>query len=410
VGTTLGPGEYVVIAGNYQAFDLRYDIAGNQIPVAGQFTGSLADGGEKVKLFRAGEPDPNDFIPYYRIDYVDYDDAAPWPVEADGAGSALNRASAAVYGNEPSNWHASMSGGTPGSANVDLDTTPPTVPGNLAAQVVLDPDAILLSWDPAQDAESEVAYYVIYRDDELLDTTETTSYTDTAVERATTYSYRVAAVNRDVLLADLAADGMTLTLSVTPAMTPGLPYVVTMHNLSTLSGNPVPDPLELPFIYEPQGSGSILREYWTGIGGTAVSNLTSHPNYPDNPSGSGLISSLEGPVNWANNYGTRVSFHRRQPGPQATDRLGSRLDQFPPVEQVQPAAVAADPAYGRAQVLHRGAAQGGRRRGQHCRALAVARRGVGRPGQSRPAHPRDSAFALSGRYHPADGRRGGHQP
>jgi hypothetical protein len=53
-------------------------------------------------------------------------------------------------------------------------------------------------------------------------------------------------------------------------------------------------------------TGSILREYWTGITGTTISSLTSNTNYPNNPSGSGQITSLEGPTNWADNYGTRI--------------------------------------------------------------------------------------------------------
>ena len=53
-------------------------------------------------------------------------------------------------------------------------------------------------------------------------------------------------------------------------------------------------------------TGSILREYWTGVSGTAISNLTSNANYPNNPTGSGQIASLEGPTNWADNYGTRI--------------------------------------------------------------------------------------------------------
>jgi hypothetical protein len=43
-----------------------------------------------------------------------------------------------------------------------------------------------------------------------------------------------------------------------------------------------------------------------GITGTAVSDLTSDVNYPDNPSGEELLITLEGPVNWADNYGTRI--------------------------------------------------------------------------------------------------------
>jgi hypothetical protein len=52
--------------------------------------------------------------------------------------------------------------------------------------------------------------------------------------------------------------------------------------------------------------GTILREYWLGIPGTAVSDLTGNINYPANPSGNSLLSSFEAPINWAVNYGTRV--------------------------------------------------------------------------------------------------------
>ncbi|MGA2171861.1 MAG: cellulase family glycosylhydrolase [Sedimentisphaerales bacterium] len=55
------------------------------------------------------------------------------------------------------------------------------------------------------------------------------------------------------------------------------------------------------------GTGRITREWWTGISGTSVSNLTSNVNYPNKPSGRGLLSTLEAPMNWADNYGTLIS-------------------------------------------------------------------------------------------------------
>ncbi len=54
------------------------------------------------------------------------------------------------------------------------------------------------------------------------------------------------------------------------------------------------------------GSGEILREWWSGIGGSALSDLTGNANYPYNPSGSDRLTSFETPTNWADNYGTRV--------------------------------------------------------------------------------------------------------
>lgn len=52
--------------------------------------------------------------------------------------------------------------------------------------------------------------------------------------------------------------------------------------------------------------GTVLREYWLGIGGTAISNLLNHPNYPDSPSGTTYPTSVRGPLNNADNYGTRM--------------------------------------------------------------------------------------------------------
>jgi len=54
------------------------------------------------------------------------------------------------------------------------------------------------------------------------------------------------------------------------------------------------------------GRGMILREWWYGIPGFLVSNLTLNLNYPDNPTGRELITILEGPTNVADYYGTRI--------------------------------------------------------------------------------------------------------
>jgi beta-glucosidase len=61
------------------------------------------------------------------------------------------------------------------------------------------------------------------------------------------------------------------------------------------------------------GSGAVIREWWTDISGTAVSSLTSSPNYPGKPSGRELITSLEGPTDWADNYGTRIRGYLHPP-------------------------------------------------------------------------------------------------
>ena len=53
--------------------------------------------------------------------------------------------------------------------------------------------------------------------------------------------------------------------------------------------------------------GKVLREWWSIIDGTSVANLTADPRYPNSPSGSELVGSFEGPVDWSNSYGSRLS-------------------------------------------------------------------------------------------------------
>lgn len=53
-------------------------------------------------------------------------------------------------------------------------------------------------------------------------------------------------------------------------------------------------------------AGSILREYWSNVGGATVNDLLASPNYPNTPSGSSFPTQLRGPVNFADNFGTRM--------------------------------------------------------------------------------------------------------
>jgi hypothetical protein len=57
----------------------------------------------------------------------------------------------------------------------------------------------------------------------------------------------------------------------------------------------------------PAGPAGAIRQWWSDIGsGTAVTDLTGNGNYPDNPTGSELVTLMEGPTDWNNNYGTRL--------------------------------------------------------------------------------------------------------
>ena len=105
-GTTIGGGEYLVIAKDPAAFEAAFGVSG----VLGGFTGSLSNGGETVHLL-----DLNDRV----MDELIYDDAGQWPVAADGSGATLAKIDEHLGTGDPNSWTFSSNvGGTPGSDNL----------------------------------------------------------------------------------------------------------------------------------------------------------------------------------------------------------------------------------------------------------------------------------------------------
>jgi len=54
-------------------------------------------------------------------------------------------------------------------------------------------------------------------------------------------------------------------------------------------------------------SGSVLYEYWLGIPGSLVSELTSSPKYAAPADGALFLSTFEAPITWNNSFGARMS-------------------------------------------------------------------------------------------------------
>jgi hypothetical protein len=54
------------------------------------------------------------------------------------------------------------------------------------------------------------------------------------------------------------------------------------------------------------GTGSILYEYWTGISGQAVADLTAHPDFQRAPTGRAWLPQFEAPSNRGDDYGARL--------------------------------------------------------------------------------------------------------
>lgn len=102
----LAPGARVVLANGTRPaeFQRRYP----NVAVAGWFSGSLDNGGERLGLVdRSGQT----------IASVDYDDGHPWPSAADGGGASLEVIDPQGDPDDPANWAAGINGGTPGQAN-----------------------------------------------------------------------------------------------------------------------------------------------------------------------------------------------------------------------------------------------------------------------------------------------------
>lgn len=53
-------------------------------------------------------------------------------------------------------------------------------------------------------------------------------------------------------------------------------------------------------------SGVIQREFWLDLPAEGISGLAKHADFPDKPTGTGLLTRFESPVNWKENFGARI--------------------------------------------------------------------------------------------------------
>lgn len=139
-----------------EAFRAKFGVP-DFVPLFGPYDGNLSNGGEPVELYQPDTPqgpqsDDPGFVPYVRVDKVNYEDAAPWPTAPDGTGQSLRRVSASAFGNDPANWGAGAP--TAGQANDPalVDSDGDGLPDAWETSAGLDPaDA----GDAAEDADQD---------------------------------------------------------------------------------------------------------------------------------------------------------------------------------------------------------------------------------------------------------------
>ncbi len=136
---------------------------------------------------------------------------------ATGKGAFTFRGAYAGEGGNPG-WQlaGTRKAGGPGSSG---DTTPPSIPTDVSASAVGD-SAIELAWTPSSDTESGVSRYKVYRDGAPVAQPAGPPWTDTGLAEATTYSYRVSALNGAGLESEpsLPAAATTATDTTAPAL------------------------------------------------------------------------------------------------------------------------------------------------------------------------------------------------
>jgi hypothetical protein len=108
--TTLAPGETLLVipySVAESAFRETYGVPADVRIFT--MSESRADYGEVLTLRKAAKPYGDDVqptLPFYLVETVAFGNTTPWPVAANGNGSALHRKDLRAYGNDPTNWEA----------------------------------------------------------------------------------------------------------------------------------------------------------------------------------------------------------------------------------------------------------------------------------------------------------------
>lgn len=98
------------------AFRKSWGLTNPSLALYGPYEGKLPNRGGRVALEKPQAPEAG-AVSWVIVDEVIYFDRAPWPLGADGTGSALRRVSADQSGNDPANWIAAVPAWEPAPAS-----------------------------------------------------------------------------------------------------------------------------------------------------------------------------------------------------------------------------------------------------------------------------------------------------
>ena len=155
---TLKGGEFLLLVGFdpvaepaiASRFVQHYDVP-DYVSLVGPFDGRLSNGGETLRLLRPDNMQGIDredagYVPYIPVESIGYDNAKPWPDDADGTGFSLQRAAKSKFGDDPKNWLSAAS--TAGRTNADAAA------GDRDADGMTDAWEVANKLDPANAADA----------------------------------------------------------------------------------------------------------------------------------------------------------------------------------------------------------------------------------------------------------------
>jgi chitodextrinase len=186
-------------------------------PTTPQDLGAVAVGTERIDLSWTASQDPETGVAVYRVfrDGSEIGTTTQTVYQDDG----LAPATTYEYNVVAVNGDGLESEASNTASATTLDGTGPSTPTDLSATAA-GTDRIDLTWAAAEDPETGIALYRIFRDGALIGTTDQTNYQDTGLSPATTYEYRVSAVNGEGLESGLSEPASATTLDGTGPTAP----------------------------------------------------------------------------------------------------------------------------------------------------------------------------------------------
>ena len=138
-------------------FVQHYDVP-DYVSLVGPFDGRLSNGGETLRLLwpdnmQGIDREDAGYVPYIPVESICYDNAKPWPDDADGNGFSLQRAAESKFGDDPKNWLSAAS--TAGRTNADAAAGDRDADGMTDAWEVANKLAPANAADAAADADND---------------------------------------------------------------------------------------------------------------------------------------------------------------------------------------------------------------------------------------------------------------